>query len=145
MKNHDHYPGVISVRIPYEIKEFTPYFQSFVQGMIDKLWNNRHKTPPRQCDTLRFLMLMHREMVELHEQCIIDRNSPNMLLETYDIANFAFLMGMSFKMEQEDLLKIKAMKEAEELRRRLPIWQRIEINEIREKLSTMIRTLPWTL
>lgn len=125
---------VVKVEIPEALSEMAPYLQGFIQGMVAKLYDNKHKTPPRQCDALKFLMLMHREMVELHEQCIEDRSSPNLYNETYDVANYAFLMSMAMSLEKEDALA-KAL--ADEDERERTWWRRYAASSNQWLLGTV--------
>ena len=127
----------ISVRVPAAIADMMPHLQNFVEGMVAKLYDNKHKTPPRQCDALKFLMLMHREMVELHEQCIEDRSSPNLHQETYDVANYAFLMGMAMVLERQDKLAQEMRAEDEKER----AWWRGLAPNLKKKLRDLLETV----
>lgn len=92
----------LRLSLPSELESMAPHLLEFFQGMVAKLYQNRHKTPPRKCDLLKFLLNMHQEMVELHEQCYLDPRDPNMFLEMHDVANYAFLMSMALRLELID-------------------------------------------
>jgi len=97
-----HAPLCLVVRVPPDIEWMAPHLRDFFQGMVAKLYLNRHKEPPRKMEGLRFLGLMQGEVAELARQCYEDQSSPNLFLELHDVANFAFLMGLSLRLEQED-------------------------------------------
>lgn len=93
------------VEVPPQLENMRPHLQAFVEGMIVKLWHNRHKTTPAAYDVLKFFTLMQKEVVELCEQCMADRMARNVDGELCDIANFAFLMSFSLDLERAELAR----------------------------------------
>lgn len=87
----------VTIEIPDEIGYLSEDLEVFFNGMVHKLYKNKHKKPPDTCDVTRFILLMQKEILELHEQWINDKTDPNLSAELWDIANFAFLMNVSAK------------------------------------------------
>lgn len=89
----------ITLDIPDNVDYMGPALAEFFSGMVHKLSINGHKTPPSKCDIVKNMLLMQREIMELHEQWIKDKCDPNLFLELCDIANFAFLTRYSMLLE----------------------------------------------
>lgn len=82
----------MNVNIPPSVAEMGPVLQSFFEGMVFKLSVNSHKNAIRADDIDGLLSKMADEIQEFRDQRIADADDPNILSETFDVANFAFLL-----------------------------------------------------
>lgn len=92
--------ATLTVEVPASIGDLAPDLSLFVQGMVGKLAANAHKKPPDKVNAKRFLTALFAEVLEAHEQWVIDREDPNMARELNDVANFAFLMFVSMNKQK---------------------------------------------
>lgn len=92
----------VEITIPDCIGEMAEGLETFFGGMVDKLALNSHKSSPRWVDVQFYLLKMQGEILELHGQIIADKFDPNLLKESCDVANFAFLTFLASVYEAED-------------------------------------------
>lgn len=91
---------VIHVLVPPSIANMALPLEEFVRGMVYKLEVNSHKNTPKMDDVPTFIIHIQKEVLELYKQFLEDRTDPNFEKELHDIANFAFLTGLSVKYEK---------------------------------------------
>lgn len=82
----------ITLKLPDSLDYYHDDIERFFEGMLWKLESNADKGEARSEDQLLLLAQMQVEIGELIEQLAKDDTDPNVLYETYDIANFAFLI-----------------------------------------------------
>ena len=82
----------MNVNIPPAISEMGPVLSEFFESMVHKLNVNSHKDAIRGDDIDGLLAKMQGEIQEFRDQRVADAEDPNVLEETADIANFAFLL-----------------------------------------------------
>lgn len=85
----------ITLKLPDKLDYYHETLQRFFEGMLWKLDNNASKGEARAEDQLILLARLQVELGELIEQMAEDDTDPNVLYETYDVANFAFLISHS--------------------------------------------------
>lgn len=90
----------IVIEVPDDLAWMNDDLSVFFSGMIEKLYANKHKQMPQQCDIVRFMLLIQKELLEVHEQWILDKHDPNMAKELHDVANFALLIFAVMRAEQ---------------------------------------------
>lgn len=81
----------ITLQVPDELEKYRTHLYHFVDGMIAKLYKNRHKdahTLPRMGVLVD---LLKQEIVEFEEQLEANKWDTNSLRELMDTSNFAFL------------------------------------------------------
>jgi len=90
---------IISMIVPDELEQYSSYLQSFVDGMIMKLYKNRHKETPTVESLERIMDLLVTEITEFEEQVAQDKFDENSLIELCDQANFSFLAYVALRMQ----------------------------------------------
>jgi len=90
----------MQIHIPPEIEEFAPHLQYFVDNMVRKLHVNRHKG----FGDKPYVDLMDGLEAELNElRHALERESQfDAMLESVDVANFAFLMALRAMGQSKD-------------------------------------------
>ena len=82
---------MITIHIPLSLEQYTWHLQNFFDGMVHKLHLNSHKSTPTKEQMEGIIQLLLDEVTELRQQLDEDKFNHNSLVETHDIANFAFL------------------------------------------------------
>lgn len=88
----------IAVRVPPSVCSMKSSLRDFFEGMIFKLDKNSHKGTVDQNDILTMVDLLRGELDELVEQFHKDPNDSNILRESQDTANYAFLIFHALRM-----------------------------------------------
>lgn len=87
--------NVLPVYIPEELAHYKDELLLFFTGMIYKLQLNAHKDTPTKPKIPELMFRMMGEIGELTQQIIDDKSDPNSLWETFDTANFSFLIYLA--------------------------------------------------
>lgn len=82
----------MNIQIPPALASMGPVLQEFFEAMVHKLYVNSHKDALQSDDIDGLLAKMEEEIREFREQRVQDAEDPNILAETADSANFAFLL-----------------------------------------------------
>jgi hypothetical protein len=90
---------LVAMWVPTEVEEFQGPLMNFVQLMINKLYDNRHKNPPAKLDIRRMFERMAGEMLEAHTEVLNDKHGAAAHKELADVANFAMLIYMVARRE----------------------------------------------
>lgn len=90
---------MIKVEVPVELHEFEPFLQNFVEGMLRKLYKNRHKKTPTLNSLPEIMDLLELEIDEFEEQIGTNKFDSNSLMELCDQANFSFLAYVVLRRE----------------------------------------------
>jgi len=85
--------------VPDELEQYSSYLQSFVDGMIMKLYKNRHKDTPTVESLERIMDMLVEEIMEFDEQVTHNKFNENSLIELMDQANFSFLAYVALRMQ----------------------------------------------
>lgn len=96
---------MIEVFVPPGVAKYAADLQLFVEGMVKKLDKNSHKNTPDREQLDAMIQLLHGELAELEEQIELDKFDDNALVESQDVANFAFLI---FTALRRDILNKRA-------------------------------------
>lgn len=92
--------STITIVVPDNIWQMEDQLAEFFNGMVHKLSSNSHKTPPSVCDITKYILLLQGEVLEMYHQWVTDKDDPNLMLELCDVANYAFLVTVSMKLER---------------------------------------------
>lgn len=82
----------MNIIIPPALQHMAPEITEFFEAMLHKLHVNAHKQAIRDDDIDGLLDKMEAEIQEFRDQRLQDAEDPNILEETADSANFAFLL-----------------------------------------------------
>lgn len=89
----------MNINVPDTIRKHEPALAEFVDGMIFKLHVNSHKDVLEPDHIPGLIDKMIEELAEFRDQYATDKHDPNTLAETWDAANFWFLIYASLRQE----------------------------------------------
>ena len=89
----------IIIRVPEELDKYAIFLQTFVHGMVAKLYKNRHKDTPTKKSLGNIMDLLFQEIIEFEEQLEVDKFDENSLIELMDQANFSFLAYVALRLQ----------------------------------------------
>lgn len=84
---------VMEIHLPDEIAHYEGDLRFFVEGMVDKLNDNRDKGKWDDVDVGDAYSLMSKELEELND-ALFENNTDDAFWESVDIANFAMIIGL---------------------------------------------------
>lgn len=89
----------MKVTVPDSIRSMEPALAEFFDGMVHKLHVNSHKNALTLDNVPGLIDLMLKELTEFRDQMEQDRTDTNVLAETWDAANFWFLIYALLRQE----------------------------------------------
>ncbi len=89
----------ITVGVPNELDKYAAPLQQFVEGMVMKLYKNRHKETPTRASLREIMDLLVEEILEFEQQVEDDKFNENSLVELMDQANFSFLAYVALRLQ----------------------------------------------
>lgn len=87
----------IVIPTPPSMQVYREHLREFFAGMMRKLDMNSHKSTPQESDIPTMINLLTGELQEFRDQFISNSRDPNVLVELYDVANYAFLMTVALR------------------------------------------------
>ena len=89
----------IMIFIPRELEAHRENLAGFFDGMVRKLYRNRHKDDVTLPAIPMLMGLLQGECAEFEEQLEINKFDENSLIELMDVANFAYLAYRALRKE----------------------------------------------